>query len=90
MNNRSERSSGHLRVKLGKVVEATLQVAPNRLARRLFKTSLTNNTSPYINSQTENNICIVFCLTKGIISQTAVSSYELTYKPGLVWLIAPI
>jgi hypothetical protein len=30
MNDRSECSSGHLEAKLGEVVEATLQVAPNR------------------------------------------------------------
>ncbi len=30
MNNRSEHISSHLRAKLGEVVEATLQVAPNR------------------------------------------------------------
>ncbi len=30
MNDRSERSSGHLGAELGEVVEATLQVTPNR------------------------------------------------------------
>ncbi len=30
MNDRSECSSGHLKAKLGEVLEATLQVAPNR------------------------------------------------------------
>jgi hypothetical protein len=30
MNDRSEQSSGHLGAKMGEVVEATLQEAPNR------------------------------------------------------------
>jgi hypothetical protein len=57
MNNRSKHGSGHLRAKLVEVVEATLQVPPNR---RLFKTSVTNDTSPKVISQTENDICIMF------------------------------
>jgi len=60
MNNRRKHGSGHLRAKLVEVVEVTLQVPPNRLARRLFKTSVTNDTSPKVISQTENDICIMF------------------------------
>jgi hypothetical protein len=60
MNDRSKCSSGHLRAKLGEVVEA----APNTLAKRLFKTSLSYDNSSYINSQTENDICIIFVWQK--------------------------
>jgi hypothetical protein len=65
MNDKSEWSYGHLGAKLGELVEATsLQMAPNRLSRRLFKNSLTNDTSPYVNSQTENEIYIIFVWLK--------------------------
>ncbi len=45
MNDRSEHSSAHLRAKLGEVVEATLQMAPNirGLLHANVTSSLRNN-----------------------------------------------